>query len=49
MLTNAELGELLWGAGREETDHRRRALERASRASRFWLEEAADLARPAGR
>lgn len=44
MLTNAELGELLWSAGREETDHRRRALERASRASRFWLEEAADLA-----
>lgn len=44
MLTNAELGELLWSAGREETVHRRRALERASRASRFWLEEAADLA-----
>ncbi|HYF11738.1 MAG TPA: hypothetical protein VEC09_05510 [Actinomycetota bacterium] len=44
MLTNAELGELLWSAGREETDHRRRALERASRASRFWLEEAGDLA-----
>ncbi|HYG71932.1 MAG TPA: hypothetical protein VEC15_06545 [Actinomycetota bacterium] len=43
MLTNAELGELLWSAGREETDHRRRALERASRASRFWVEEAADL------
>jgi len=44
VLTNAELGELLWSAGREETDHRRRALERASRASRFWLEEAGDLA-----
>ncbi len=44
MLRNAELGELLWSAGREETDHRRRALERASRASRFWLEEAAELA-----
>jgi histidinol phosphatase-like PHP family hydrolase len=44
VLTNAELGELLWTAGREEAAHRRRALERASRASRFWLEEAADLA-----
>jgi histidinol phosphatase-like PHP family hydrolase len=44
VLRNAELGELLWSAGREETDHRRRALERASRASRFWLEEAAELA-----
>ena len=44
MLTNADLGELLWSAAREERDHRRRALERASRASRFWAEEAADLA-----
>ena len=43
VLTNADLGELLWSAGREESDHRRRALERASRASRFWAEEAADL------
>jgi histidinol phosphatase-like PHP family hydrolase len=43
VLTNAELGELLWSAGREETDHRRRALERASRASRFWPDEASDL------
>jgi histidinol phosphatase-like PHP family hydrolase len=43
-LTNDDLGELLRGAAREETDHRRRALERASRASRFWPEEAGDLA-----
>ncbi|HZD80611.1 MAG TPA: PHP domain-containing protein [Actinomycetota bacterium] len=48
MLTNADLGELLWTAGREETDHRRRALEKASRASRFWPEEASEVAR-AGR
>jgi histidinol phosphatase-like PHP family hydrolase len=39
VLTNADVGELLWLASREETDHRRRALERASRASRFWPEE----------
>ncbi|HEX6331470.1 MAG TPA: PHP domain-containing protein [Actinomycetota bacterium] len=39
MLTNADVGELLWLASREEFDHRRRALERASRASRFWPEE----------
>ena len=44
MLTNEQLGELLWSASREESDHRRRALEKASRAARFWLEEAADLA-----
>jgi putative hydrolase len=44
MLTNADLGELLWSAAREEADHRRRALERASRASRFWPTEAQDLA-----
>jgi histidinol phosphatase-like PHP family hydrolase len=43
-LTNDDLGELLRGAAREEADHRRRALERASRASRFWPEEAGDLA-----
>ena len=43
-LTNGDLGELLWSAAREETDHRRRALERASRASRFWPEEAGELA-----
>ena len=43
MLTNGHLGELLWNAGREETDHRRRALERASRAARFWPVEAFEL------
>lgn len=44
LLSNADLGELLWRAGAEETAHRRRALQRASRAARFWPEEAADLA-----
>jgi histidinol phosphatase-like PHP family hydrolase len=44
MLTNTDIGELLWGASRDETDHRRRALERASRASRFWPQEAHELA-----
>ena len=44
MLTNAELGELLSSAAREESDHRRRALERASRAARFWPVEAGALA-----
>ena len=44
MLTNGDLGELLRNAAREETDHRRRALERASRASRFWPEEAGEVA-----
>jgi histidinol phosphatase-like PHP family hydrolase len=44
MLNNADVGELLWNARREATDHRRRALERASRASRFWPEEVHDLA-----
>src|SRR5512132_3478446 len=44
MLTNGDLGDLLWGAAREETDHRRRAVERASRASRFWPEEAGEIA-----
>lgn len=42
-LTNAELGELLWQAGREEIGHRRRALEKASRAARFWPDEASGL------
>jgi putative hydrolase len=42
-LTNGDLGELLFGAAREETDHRRRALTRASRAARFWPEEAGEL------
>jgi histidinol phosphatase-like PHP family hydrolase len=44
MLTNGDLGELLSSAAREEADHRRRALERASRQARFWPEEAASLA-----
>jgi histidinol phosphatase-like PHP family hydrolase len=35
---------LLRRAAREQTDHRRRALERASRASRFWPEEAGEVA-----
>jgi histidinol phosphatase-like PHP family hydrolase len=48
MLSNADLGELLWTASRDETDHRRRALERASRASRFWAAEARDLAETGG-
>jgi histidinol phosphatase-like PHP family hydrolase len=43
-LTNAQLAELLWRAGDEESDHRRRALHRASRAARMWPDEAADLA-----
>jgi putative hydrolase len=43
VLSNGDLGELLWTASQEETDHRRRALSRASRASRFWPEEAAEL------
>src|SRR5439155_637504 len=43
MVTNADIGELLWTAGREEPGHRRRALERASRAARFWPEETYQL------
>ena len=42
--TNGDLGELLRRAAREENDHRRRALERASRASWFWPEEAGEVA-----
>jgi len=44
VLTNADVGELLWHASRDERDHRRRALERASRASRFWPDEVVDVA-----
>jgi putative hydrolase len=44
MLTNAVIGELLWRASAEESDHRRRALRQASRAARFWPEEAANVA-----
>jgi histidinol phosphatase-like PHP family hydrolase len=43
-LTNGDLGELLLDAARDETDHRRRALTRASRAARFWPEEAREVA-----
>jgi len=43
-LSNGDLAELLWRAGDEEADHRRRALRRASGAARFWGEEARDLA-----
>jgi histidinol phosphatase-like PHP family hydrolase len=42
--TNGRLAELLWRAGDEETEHRRRALRRAAGAARFWPEEAADVA-----
>jgi histidinol phosphatase-like PHP family hydrolase len=43
-LSNADLVELLRRAGDDESDHRRRALHRASRAAMFWPEEAGDLA-----
>ena len=43
MLTNADIGELLFLAARDEAGHRRRALERASRAARFWPDEASEL------
>ena len=43
-LSNGDLAELLWRAGDEETTNRRRALHQASRAARFWGEEARDLA-----
>ena len=43
-LSNGTIGDLLLRASAGEADHRRRALERAARAARFWPEEAADLA-----
>ena len=43
-LSNADIAELLRHAGQEESGHRRRALDRASRAARFWAEEAFDVA-----
>jgi histidinol phosphatase-like PHP family hydrolase len=43
-LSNGDLAELLWRAGDEEAAHRRRALHRASRAARYWSEEAGVLA-----
>jgi putative hydrolase len=43
MLRNGDLSILLGVQARDERDHRRRALERASRAAMFWTEEAASL------
>jgi len=43
-LSNGDLGELLWRAAEEEAGHRKQALQRASRAARFWPLEAADVA-----
>jgi histidinol phosphatase-like PHP family hydrolase len=42
-LDNAALSELLSLEAREEHDHRRRALERASKAAWTWTVEAADV------
>jgi len=42
-LSNGDLAELLSRAADEETAHRRRALQRAARAARYWGEEAHDL------
>ena len=42
--SNGELGALLWRASRDETEHRRLALERVAQAARFWPEEAAEVA-----
>lgn len=42
-LNNAALSSLLRAAALEESDHRRRALERAARSAWFWPEEAAAL------
>ena len=42
--SDEHLAELLWRAARDEAEHRRRALERAGRAARFWEEEAAAIA-----
>jgi putative hydrolase len=43
-LSNGDLAELLWRAGDEEAAHRRRPLQQAARAARYWTEEARDLA-----
>ncbi len=43
MLTNGDLVVLLGNLAALERDHRRRALERASRAAMFWPVEAAEL------
>lgn len=47
-LDNAQLSELLVRAAADEHDHRRRALERASKAAWTWHVEAADLVRTGG-
>jgi putative hydrolase len=44
VLDNAMLSELLVRAAAEEQDHRRRALDRASKAAWTWREEAAEIA-----
>lgn len=44
VLDNAALSELLLRASADERDHRRRALERASKAAWAWSVEASDLA-----
>jgi histidinol phosphatase-like PHP family hydrolase len=44
MIRNDELSALLRQQAAAERDHRRRALERASRAALFWPEEASALA-----
>jgi histidinol phosphatase-like PHP family hydrolase len=44
MLGNDALSLLLATQAENERDHRRRALQRASRAAMFWTEEASDLA-----
>jgi histidinol phosphatase-like PHP family hydrolase len=43
VLTNADLAVLLGTQAEAERDHRRRALQRASRAAMFWPEEASAL------
>jgi putative hydrolase len=43
VLSNAELAILLGRQARDEREHRRRALERASRAAMFWPVEAVSL------
>ena len=48
MLDNAALGELLVRAAAEEHDHRRRALERASKAAWTWSIEAAEVVAAGG-
>jgi histidinol phosphatase-like PHP family hydrolase len=44
LLDNAALSELLVRAAADEQDHRRRALDRASKAAWTWGEEAVDVA-----